>query len=233
MAVAPLTTREIAKMIDHSLLQPDMTEKDIAEGCKTARRFNVASVCVRPYDVKFCKQLLSGTEVLVSAVVGFPHGNSAIETKVFESLQVIEDGASEIDVVLPIGKVRSGDWSYVEREVAAVLEKAHERNAIVKVIFENHYLTTEEIIRCCRLCDSLGADFVKTSTGYASTGATVEHIRLMRENCDARVEIKAAGGIRTLDQFLALYRAGATRQGTRSTQAIIEEAAMREQEGSL
>ncbi|MEW6244211.1 MAG: deoxyribose-phosphate aldolase [Bacillota bacterium] len=233
MEPTPLTARAIAKMIDHSLLQPDMTDADIVEGCNIARRFDVASVCVRPYDVKVCKELLSGTDVLVSAVVGFPHGNSATETKVFETLQVIDDGAAEIDVVLPIGKVRSGAWSYVEREVGSVLEKAHQRKVIVKVIFENHYLTAEQIVQCCRLCDRLSVDFVKTSTGYAGTGATVEHIQLMRANCGPKVQIKAAGGIRTLDQFLALHRAGATRQGTRSTQAIVEAAEVREREGFL
>lgn len=222
-----LTSKHIAKMIDHSLLRPDMTRAEIDEGCEIALKYNTASVCVRGYDVKYCAEKLQGSDVLISAVTGFPHGNSTTESKVFETEKAIDNGATEIDVVMPIGLVLSGEYDYMKKEISEVLNVCVKRNAILKVIFENHYLTKEQLIECCKICDSLNVDFVKTSTGYAPSGATVEDIKIMREYCKDSIEIKAAGGIRTLDQFIELYEAGATRQGTRATAQIIAEAIKR------
>lgn len=228
-----LSVAALAKMIDHSLLRPEMTEKEVKEGCALAARYEVATVCVRPYDTALCKELLSGTTVGVSVVVGFPHGNSSTAVKVYEAEQAMADGAVELDLVMPIGKVCSEDWDYVEKDVGAVIEAAHRKNVPVKVIFENHYLSEAQIVRCCRICGALQADFVKTSTGYAPTGALVEHVRLMRRSCTSAVSIKAAGGIRDLSTFLTLLAAGADRQGTRSTGAILEEALQLERQGRL
>ncbi|NTW71802.1 MAG: deoxyribose-phosphate aldolase [Eubacteriaceae bacterium] len=222
-----LKAADIAKMIDHSLLQPQMTRDEIDEGCEIAAKYSTASVCVRGYDVEYCAKKLQGTDVFVSAVIGFPHGNSIIESKVFETNVTIDAGAKEIDMVIPIGLVLSGEYDYMKREVAAILDACVKKDAILKVIFENAYLTKEQLIECCKICDSLDVHFVKTSTGYAPSGATVEDIATMRKYCKDSIEIKAAGGIRTLDQFIDLYNAGATRQGTRSTAEIIEEAIKR------
>lgn len=219
-----LDVRDIGKMIDHPILKPEMTDSDVIEQCGIAIKYNVATVCVRPYDVALCKKILQNSDVLVSAVIGFPHGNHTTSVKVFEVNKAIEDGAVELDIVMPIGKIRSGDWDYVKEDVRAVTEACHERNVLVKIIFENAYLTNQEIVKCCKLCEELKVDFVKTSTGFADTGATVENIKLMRESCGPQVAIKASGGIRTLEQVLELYKAGANRIGTSSTQKIMEEA---------
>lgn len=218
-----LNARDIAKMIDHPILKPEMTDWDVIEQCKVARKYNVATVCVRPYDVAVCKKLLENSEVLVSAVIGFPHGNSTTNVKVFEAIKAIEDGAVELDIVMPIGRVLSGDWDYVKEDIRAVTEACHERKVLIKVIFENAFLSHEEIIKCCQICEELNVDFVKTSTGFANIGATLEHVKLMRANCGPQVAIKASGGIRNLDQLLELYKAGAARFGTSSTQNIMEE----------
>lgn len=222
-----LKANEIAKMIDHSLLQPQMTREEIDEGCDIAVKFNTASVCVRGYDVSYCAKRLQGSDVFVSAVIGFPHGNGTLASKVFETSDTIDEGAKEIDMVVPIGLVRSGEFDYAKREIAEILNACVKKNAILKVIFENSYLTKDEIAELSKICDELDVHFVKTSTGYAPTGATVEDIALMRKICKPSIEIKAAGGIRTLDQFIDFYNAGATRQGTRSTAEIIEEAIKR------
>lgn len=228
-----LTKYEIAKMIDHSLLRPEMTDMEIIEECNVAKYFNVKAVCVRPLDVNKCRELLKNTDILICAVVGFPHGNSAIETKLYEAEMAIADGAVELDLVIPIGKARSGDWEYVKKEVGIITEAAHKRNAIIKVIFENAYLNEKEKIKCCEICSELKVDFAKTSTGYAPSGATLDDIKLMRKYCSPEIEIKAAGGIRTLDDFLAFYEAGSTRMGTRSTKTILEEAEKREKAGNI
>ncbi|KUO51613.1 MAG: 2-deoxyribose-5-phosphate aldolase [Desulfitibacter sp. BRH_c19] len=218
-----LNAKEIAKMIDYPMLKPEMTDEEVIEGCKIANEYSVATVCVRPYDVATCKKILENSEVLISAVIGFPHGNSTTAAKLYEAIKAMEDGAVELDIVMPIGKIRSGDWDYVKEDVRTVTEACHERNVLVKIIFENAYLTNEEIAKCCKLCEELKVDFVKTSTGFAGTGATLEHIKLMRESCGPQVAIKASGGIRTLEQVLELYKAGATRIGTSATQKIMEE----------
>ena len=229
----PLTAKAIAKMIDHSLLQPDMTDDDITRHCGIARELDVATVCVRPYDVAFCRKLLEGSDVGISVVVGFPHPNSTTATKVFEARQTMADGATELDIVMAYGKARSGDWNFVEEDLQAVTEAAHAGNAIVKVILENYYLSRAEIVQSCQICEKVGADFVKTSTGYAAGGSLADDIRLMRSSCHPQVAIKAAGGIRTLDDFLEMMAAGSTRQGTRSTKEIYEEALKRESENRL
>ena len=217
-----ITYEQLAKTLDHSLLRPELTEVDVLAGCELAREYHVASVCVKPCHVKLAAELLAGSDVGVGTVVGFPHGNSKVSTKVFETQEALADGATEIDMVLNIGELRSGHVDYVRDEVRAVVEAAHPQ-AIVKVIFENAYLTDDEKVLACQLCEEVGADFVKTSTGFAPTGATVEDIKLMRASVGPRVQVKAAHGVRTLDQLLAVIDAGATRSGATATAAILDE----------
>ena len=217
-----ITYEQLAKTIDHSLLRPELTEGDVIAGCELAMQYHVASVCVKPCHVQLAARLLAGSDVEVGTVVGFPHGNSKIATKVFETELALADGATEIDMVLNIGELRSGHADYIREEVSAVVEAAHPA-AIVKVIFENAYLTDEEKVLACKLCEEAGADFVKTSTGFAATGATVEDITLMRANVSPHVQVKAAHGVRTLDQLLAVIDAGATRSGATATASILEE----------
>jgi deoxyribose-phosphate aldolase len=223
-----ITYEQLAKTIDHSLLRPELTETDVVAGCELAMRYRVASVCVKPCHVQLAAQLLAGSDVEVGTVVGFPHGNSKVATKVFETQLAVADGATEIDMVLNIGELRSGHADYVRDEVRAVVEVAHPA-AIVKVIFENAYLTDEEKVLACKLCEEAGADFVKTSTGFAPTGATVEDIRLMRASVSPHVQVKAAHGVRTLDQLLAVIDAGATRSGATATAAILDEFKQRQE----
>ena len=215
--------RDIAKMIDHSLLRPELTDEDIIEGCAIARKYNVASVCCRPSDVVLAKKLLAGSEVKVGAVVGFPHGSHRTETKVFEAEQAIRDGAEELDMVIHIGKLRSGDFEYVKRDIQAVVEVAHRHGVIVKVILENCYLTDEEKRIGCKLAEEAGADFVKTSTGFGPGGATIEDLLLMRQSVSEKVQVKAAGGVRDLDAALRVRETGATRFGATKTAEIMEE----------
>jgi len=215
--------REIAKMIDHSLLQPDLTDRHIEKECEVAKRYDVASVCCRPCDIQRVKGLLSGSRVAVGAVVGFPHGSHKTSTKVFEAREAIADGATEIDMVLNIGKLKSGDLDYVKNDIHAVVEVAHAGGAIVKVILENYYLTDDEKQTACRLCEEAGADFVKTSTGFAGGGATIEDLVLMRDSVSSKVQVKAAGGVRDLDMALKVRNTGATRFGATRTAQILEE----------
>ncbi len=217
------TCEEIAKMIDHSLLRPELTDEDIAKGCEIARKYNVASVCCRPSDVAFAKKLLSGSEVKVGAVVGFPHGSHKTETKVFEAEQAIKDGAEELDMVIHIGKLRSRDFDYVREDIKAVCDVAHRHGVIVKVILENCYLDDELKKIGCKLAEEAGADFVKTSTGFGPGGATIEDLKLMRESVSPKVQVKAAGGVRTLDAALKVREVGATRFGATRTEEIMEE----------
>lgn len=229
---------ELAKMIDHSILQPTYTDEDLEKQCQIAKKYNVASVCVKPYAVKKAVQHLRGSHVKIGCVIGFPHGNSATSVKVFEAEQACEDGSSEIDMVINIGKVLGGEWEYVENEIRIVTETCHKNNAIIKVIFETDYVTkTEDKIRLCEICTVVGADFVKTSTGYGFVkqpdgsynykGATVEDVELMRKYSGPSVQVKCAGGVRTLDDLLKMKNAGATRSGATATEAILEEAAKR------
>ncbi|NSW76397.1 MAG: deoxyribose-phosphate aldolase [Candidatus Atribacteria bacterium] len=224
------TCEEIAKMIDHSLLRPELTEQEIIEGCEIARKYNVASVCCRPSDVALAKKVLAGSEVKVGAVVGFPHGSHRTETKVFEAELAIKDGAEELDMVIHIGKLRSRDFEYVKKDIQAVVDVAHKNGVIVKVILENCYLTDELKRIGCRLAEEAGADFVKTSTGFAPGGATIEDLRLMRESVSPRVQVKAAGGVRDLDAALKVREVGATRFGATKTAEILEECKRRKRE---
>lgn len=217
-----VTYKEIAEMIDHSLLKPTLTDQDIIDGCNLAKEYQVASVCVRPSDLPLCRQILAGSDVLLTTVIGFPHGTTTTKTKVAESAEAIENGAVELDVVLNIGKLRSGEYDYVADDLRAVISLAHEKGVLVKVIFENCYLSKEEIIKACEICNEVGADYVKTSTGYGSGGATDEDLKLMREHAAPNVKIKAAGGVRTLERAIEVRRLGVSRFGCTATVGILE-----------
>ena len=218
-----LTYEDVARTIDHSLLRPELDDDFIQEGCKLAATYKVASVCVRPADVPRTAALLAGTEVAVGTVIGFPHGGTTTEVKLFEAEQAMREGATELDMVINIGALRSGRDSDVKAEIAAIVATAHPRGAIVKVILENAYLDDDQKVRGCRLTEAAGADFVKTSTGFAPTGATHEDLALMRRSVSARVGVKAAGGVRTLDGLLAVMELGVTRIGATQTAAILDE----------
>lgn len=217
-----VTYKEIAEMIDHSLLKPTLTDQDIIDGCNLAKEYQVASVCVRPSDLPLCRQILAGSDVLLTTVIGFPHGTTTTKTKVAESAEAIENGAVELDVVLNIGKLRSGEYDYVADDLKAVISLAHEKGVLVKVIFENCYLSKEEIIKACEICNEVGADYIKTSTGYGSGGATDEDLKLMREHAAPNVKIKAAGGVRTLERAIEVRRLGVARFGCTATVGILE-----------
>jgi deoxyribose-phosphate aldolase len=218
-----MTVEQFAKTIDHSLLRPELTEEEVVAGCELARRYHVASVCVKPYHIKLATKILTGSDVLVSTVVGFPHGCSTTESKVDEAKQALDDGAVELDMVINIGELRSGHYDYVRDEVKSVCHLAHARDAKVKVILENAYLTDAQKVMACKLCDDAGADWVKTSTGFAPSGATLADIRLMRASVSSRVQLKAAHGVRTLASALEMIEAGVTRIGATATQSMIED----------
>jgi deoxyribose-phosphate aldolase len=218
-----LSERDIAKTIDHSLLRPELDDAFVEDGCRLAAEYDVASVCVRPVDVRRAASLLHDTDVAVGTVIGFPHGGQPTATKVFEARGALADGASELDMVIQIGALKSGRDADVQADIAAVVEVAHEAGAIVKVIFENAYLTDDEKVRACRLSEAAGADFVKTSTGFAPGGATHDDLRLMRANTSPHIGVKAAGGVRTLDALLEVMALGTTRIGATATKAIIDD----------
>ena len=217
------TYRDVAKTIDHSLLRPELDDAFVEDGCRLAARYDVASVCVKPVDVVRAAAILSGTDVKVGTVIGFPHGSSVTATKVFESQRALADGAVELDMVIDIGALRSGRDADVQADIAAVVEIAHDAGAIVKVIFENAYLTDDEKVRACVVSEAAGADFVKTSTGFAASGATHEDLALMRRSVSPHVQVKAAGGVRTLDALLAVMDLGVTRVGATATSAILDD----------
>jgi deoxyribose-phosphate aldolase len=221
LSIDDLTERDIAKTIDHSLLRPELDDAFVDAGCRLAAKYHVASVCVRPADVRRAKAILDGTDVAVGTTIGFPHGNHTTEAKVFEARQALADGATELDMVIKIGALKSGRDQDVEDDIRAIVEVAHAAGAIVKVIFENAYLTDAEKVRACRLTEAAGADFVKTSTGFAPSGATHEDLRLMRANTSPHVQVKAAGGVRTLDALLEVMELGVTRIGATATETII------------
>lgn len=218
-----ITYLELAKVIDHSLLKPELTEQDIINGCNLAARYHTATVCVKPCHVRLAAEALAGTDVKVSTVIGFPHGSNLTKIKVAETQAAIDDGAVELDMVLNIGQLRSGKAAEVQSDIAAVCQVAHARGAKVKVIFENAYLTDEQKILACKLSEAAGADWVKTSTGFAPSGATLEDLRLMRANVGPQVQVKAAGGVRTLDALLAVIDVGVTRCGATATAEILDE----------
>jgi deoxyribose-phosphate aldolase len=219
--VETLSEREVTKAIDHSLLRPELDDAAIETGCVLAARYDVASVCCRPADIRRAASMLKGTDVKVGSTVGFPQGNHVTAIKVAEARRALEDGASELDMVLQIGALKSGRDAEVEADIRAVVEVAHAAGAIVKVIFENAYLTDDEKIRACHLTEAAGGDFVKTSTGFAPSGATIDDLVLMRANVSPRVQVKAAGGVRTLDALIEVMNVGVTRIGATATEAII------------
>ena len=218
------TLAELAKMFDHSLLQPTLTDADLEKGILLAREFNVASVCIKPYAVKLAAKLLAGSTVQASTTIGFPHGGHVTAIKVAESEIALADGATELDMVVNIGKVLSGEWNYVADDIAAVVRVAHAANAKVKVIFENAFLKDEHKKELCKICGEVRADWVKTSTGYAETGATIEDLKLMRQFSPAHVMVKAAGGVRTYEKLLEVRAIGVSRVGATATKVILDEA---------
>jgi len=229
---------ELAKMIDHSILHPTLTDKDLTRECEVAKKYDVASVCVKPYAVKQAVEILKGSNVLVGCVIGFPAGNSAIPVKVYEAENACLDGAVEIDMVINIGKALQGDWVYITEEIRLVSDVCHRHGAIVKVIFETDYITKgTDVIELCRICTEVGADYVKTSSGfgfvkqangdYNYTGATIPVLELMKKSVGPKVKVKAAGGVRTLDQLIAVQEAGCSRCGATATITIIEDAIKR------
>ncbi len=240
------TYEQLAGMIDHSLLHPTLTDRELEDGCKLAMKYGVASVCIKPYAVKRAAELLAGSGVRVGCVIGFPHGNSCTESKRYETELACRDGAVEIDMVINIGKALGGDWDYVERDVKAVCDEAHRRGAKVKVIFENDYLTNGGAgldgdsfkRKLCQICERAGVDWVKTSTGfgfvkqpsggYNYQGATAHDLKLMRAACSSKVQVKAAGGVRDLDGLMLVRELGASRCGASATAAILDEYRRRE-----
>jgi deoxyribose-phosphate aldolase len=224
-----LSHRNVAKAIDHSLLRPEFDDAQIEAGCRLAVEYDVASVCCQPVDVRRAADLVRGTDVFVSATVGFPHGGHRTDTKVYEAERVMDDGAIELDMVLDIGALISGRDDDVRRDIAAVVEAGHARGALVKVILENAYLNDDQKVRGCRLAEAAGADFVKTSTGYAASGATLEDLALMRRTVSPKVQIKAAGGVRTLDQLLAVLELGVSRVGATTTAQMLDDFKARKQ----
>jgi len=218
--------QDIARMIDHSLLRPELTEDDIRKGCDIAKKYKVATVCCSPSALSLVKQLLEGTDVKATTVVGFPHGYNKTETKVFEAEQAIKDGAVELDMVINIGKLLGRDFDYVKNDIKAVVDIAHrsaQGRILVKVILENCYLTDELKRIACGLAEEAGADFVKTSTGFGTGGATLEDLQLMRQTVSDKVQVKAAGGVRDLDMAVKVREAGCTRFGATRTESIMEE----------
>ena len=221
------TYNDIAKMIDHSLLNPTLTAAELEAGCRLARRYDVASVCILPYALSRCAEILKGSAVQASTTIGFPHGGHTTQVKLVEAQQALADGGQELDMVVNISHVLSENWVYVRGDIAAVVEAAHAKQAKVKVIFENCYLRDEHKIRLCAICSELGADWVKTSTGYGSGGATIEDLKLMRRHSSAHVQVKAAGGVRDLDKLLEVRSLGVTRCGASKTQEILDECCRR------
>lgn len=223
----PTTLKAIAQVIDHSLLDPSLTDQMMLDGIETAKKFKVASVCIKPYFVSKAVEILEFSGVSVGSVVGFPHGGHRTAVKIMEAHQAIQNGAAELDMVVNIGKVLSGDWIYVETDIRAMVNVCKTSLVVSKVIFENCYLNEDQKVKLCQLCQKLGADFVKTSTGFGPFGATPEDVILMAANVTPPLGVKAAGGIKTLDQLLEFVDLGATRIGTSTTAAIMAEAAQR------
>jgi len=223
----PASYESVAKMIDHSLLNPTLTLDELEAGCRLAVLYDTASVCILPYMLKRCSELLAGSTVAPSTTLGFPHGGHTTEIKLAEASRALEDGGKELDMVINISAARSGAWDYVEREIAALTQLTHDGGARIKVIFENAYLNDDQKIRLCQICGAVGVDWVKTSTGYAPSGATHDDLKLMRKHAPARVQVKAAGGVRDLDALLAVQALGVSRAGATRTAEMMEEARRR------
>jgi len=216
------TYEDIAKMIDHSLLSPVLTDRQLEQGCQVAVDYNAASVCIMPYYLRRCADILKGSTVRPSTTIGFPHGGHTTAVKLAEAKQALDDGGEELDMVANISKVLSGDWDYVRAEIKAVVDLTHASNQKVKVIFENCFLDDRHKIKLCEICGDLKADWVKTSTGYGSGGATIEDLKLMRKHSPKHVQVKAAGGIRDLDALLEVRALGVTRVGASRTTEILD-----------
>src|SRR6266853_5081754 len=221
--MADFTYADIAKMMDHSLLQQTLTDAELEAGCRLAREYDVASVCIKPYAVHVAAAILKGSTVAVGTTIGFPHGGHTTELKVIEAEQAMDEGARELDMVVNIGKVLSKDWGYVADDILAVVDTAHRRQAIVKVIFENCFLEDAHKERLCRICGEVRADFVKTSTGYGATGAVDEDLKLMRRCSPPHVKVKAAGGVRDFERVLAVRAIGVSRIGATATKVILDD----------
>ena len=217
----------IAKMIDHSLLMPTMAVSDLEAGCKLALAYDVASVCIMPYYLRRCAEVLEGSTVKASTTIGFPHGGHTTAVKVAEARQALADGGQELDMVVNISQVLSGAWDYVRQDIAQIVQAAHDAGAKVKVIFENCYLKDEHKIRLCQICGELNADWVKTSTGYGTGGATMDDLMLMRKHAPPHVQVKAAGGVRDLDTLLKVRELGVSRCGASRTKEMLDEARSR------
>jgi deoxyribose-phosphate aldolase len=217
-----MNIKQIAKLIDHALLHPSLTTPQLEQGIEMARRFEVASVCILPFYLGRCAELLHGSRVKASTTIGFPHGAQSTDAKVHEATLALENGGQELDIVVNISQVLSGNWDFVRSDIQAVIDITHSRGQKVKVIFENCYLNDDQKIRLCEICSELKADWVKTSTGFGLSGATIDDVRLMRKYADASVQVKAAGGIKTLEQIIAFYEAGATRIGCSRTEEILK-----------
>jgi deoxyribose-phosphate aldolase len=223
------TREQIAKTIDHSVLKPDFKTSDVEAGAKVAREYDVASYCIRPMDVPLAAKLLAGSNVPVCTVIGFPHGTTTSATKAFETAEAVRHGATEIDMVINISALLSGNYELVEADIRSVVESAAKTavevgvSASVKVIFETSYLNDELIVKACELTEAAGADYVKTSTGFSSEGATVHNVRLMKQTVGDRLKVKSSGGVRTLDQLCDFMDCGVTRSGSSNTEAILAE----------
>jgi deoxyribose-phosphate aldolase len=221
------TYADVAKMIDHSLLRPALRTEELEAGCRLARAYDVASVCILPHALLRAVELLAGCTVVPSTTIGFPHGSHATRVKAFEAERALDDGARELDMVVNVSRVLSGDWGYVRDDIRAVLEPAHARGARLKVIFENCYLEDAQKIRLCEMGGELRVDWVKTSTGFGTGGATDEDLVLMRKHSPPHVQVKAAGGVRDLDRLLRVRELGCTRSGATATKDILDEAKRR------
>jgi deoxyribose-phosphate aldolase len=221
------TLKDVAKMIDHSLLNPVLTWKELEDGCRLALAYDVASVCIMPYALGRCSEILRGSAVRASTTIGFPHGGHTTDVKVAEARQALKDGGEELDAVVNISMVRSGRWDAVREELGQLTQVTHGAGQKIKVIFENCYLRDEEKIRLCEIAGELRVDWVKTSTGYGSSGATMEDLKLMRRYSPPHVQVKAAGGVRDLDTLLAVRALGVTRTGASRTAEMLEEAKRR------
>jgi len=219
----PFRYEDVARSIDHALLSPALTDRELEAGCNLAVHYGVASVCILPYWLARAAEILRGSSVLASTVIAFPHGGQTTSVKLFETSRALDDGAEEIDMVVNISKVVSGDFAYVRSELGAITDLVHARGKKIKVIFENSYLNEAQKVRLCATSGEVGADWAKTSTGFSTGGATADDVRLMRAHCPARVEVKASGGIHSLDKLLEFRALGATRIGTSRTRDILEE----------
>lgn len=221
------TYEDIAKMIDHSLLNPQLTDRQLEDGCRLALEYNVASVCIMPFYLKRCAEILKGSTVKAGTTIGFPHGGHTTAVKIAEVKQALDDGGEELDMVVNISKVISGDWDYVHSEIGAIVEITHGRGKKVKVIFENCYLDNDQKIKLCEICGRLSVDWVKTSTGYGTGGATLDDLKLMREHSPSHVQVKAAGGVRDFDTLLKVRALGVSRVGASRTADILNECQQR------